>query len=299
MPEVSVIIPTLKRPALLKRAIDSVLGQSFQDFELIIISDGKDIDTDKIVSAYIDVRIKYLKSIKSRGASAARNIGIKASKGRYIAFLDDDDEWLPNKLEKQFLLIKNSPDDVGLIYCWLEYFLAEKSIKVLKPKLKGNILPFMLDKQGIGNSSTLLIKKEIIEKVGYFDENLLRGNDGDFIRRISKYYKVDFFPEILVKIYIEHGYKRISESKDVKIIINVKLDRIEKFKPEYLKYPKQYSNILSDLAYYYFLDDQFIKALNYFFRAFKTNPISLRILKNIAKIIIYFFRNLRGLRIEN
>ena len=107
-PSVSVIIPTHNRGEMLRRAIDSVLSQTYKDFELIIVSDGSADETDKVIVSYTDPRIRFLKHDKSRGASAARNTGIRASIGQYIAFLDDDDEWTLDKLEVQVPVIEKS-----------------------------------------------------------------------------------------------------------------------------------------------------------------------------------------------
>ncbi len=101
MPEVSVIIPAFNRSHLIGVAIGSVLGQTFDDFELIIVDDCSADDTEQKVKAYDDPRIIYHRNEKNMGAPAARNTGIRLSKGRYLAFLDSDNEWLPQKLEKQ------------------------------------------------------------------------------------------------------------------------------------------------------------------------------------------------------
>lgn len=292
-PKVSVIIPTHKRALMLSRAINSVLLQTYKNFELIIVSDGKDKNTDKIVSSYGDFRIKYLKHVKSRGASAARNTGIRASKGKYIAFLDDDDEWVFNKLEKQVLLMEDSSDGIGLVYCWMEYFRNEKSIKVLKPNLRGYIFSHMLDKQAIGNSSTIIIKSEVIKKVGCFDENLPRGNDSDFIRRICFYYNVEYIPEVLVKVYIGHKSPRITSS-DKKGIINAIIGekaKLIKFKSELHKYPRQVSSIYSKIAFHYSQIGEWRNSFINYLKASKICPTNFLIYKKIIKSIPYFFKN--------
>src|SRR4030042_5052103 len=106
MPTVSIIIPTYNRAHLVMRAINSVLDQSFQDFEIIIVDDASRDNTEKMVSGIRDKRIFYIRHEKNRGGSAARNTGIKQARGEYIAFLDSDDEWLPEKLEKQLKVLE-------------------------------------------------------------------------------------------------------------------------------------------------------------------------------------------------
>src|SRR3989344_7750625 len=107
---VSVIIPTYNRASLLSRAIESVMNQTFKDFELIIVDDGSIDNTRDMVERFrrMDARVKYLRQENSGTPASPLNIGIKNSQGEYLAFLDDDDEWLPQKLEKQIGLFQNS-----------------------------------------------------------------------------------------------------------------------------------------------------------------------------------------------
>ena len=101
MPKVSVVISTHNRREMLKRAIDSVLKQTFQDFEIIVVDDGNE-PAEEVAKSFSDARIRYVRhEIPHRGAPAARNTGIRSSQGEFVAFLDDDDEWLPLKLQLQ------------------------------------------------------------------------------------------------------------------------------------------------------------------------------------------------------
>lgn len=115
-PTVSVILPTYNRAHLVGRAIQSVLDQMYQDFEIIVVDDGSGDNTEEIINGFTDTRIRYVKHQKNKGGSAARNTGIKLAKGKYIAFQDSDDEWLPDKLEKQMKAFKKASDEVGVVY---------------------------------------------------------------------------------------------------------------------------------------------------------------------------------------
>ncbi len=119
-PLISVVLPTFNRKRLLPRAINSVLNQTYKNLELIIIDDGSTDNTEEIVKAYSDTRIRYCKQKLNRGGSAARNAGIKLAKGELISFQDSDDEWLPEKLERQVRKFSEVGDDVGVIYCGYE-----------------------------------------------------------------------------------------------------------------------------------------------------------------------------------
>src|SRR5215475_4171459 len=101
IPHVSVVIPTRQRPKLLKRALDSVFAQTFRQFEAIVVLDGQDDDTVRALTTIVDPRIRVFVNPHSLTAAGARNVGVSHARGEWIAFLDDDDEWLPDKLEKQ------------------------------------------------------------------------------------------------------------------------------------------------------------------------------------------------------
>lgn len=247
-PKVSVIIPTLNRAEMLWRAIMSVLVQTWQDLEIIVVSDGSTDNTEHIVEAFNDPRITLLKHKTSRGASAARNTGMRIAKGKYIAFLDDDDEWTANKLEVQMPIIENSSPETGLVYAWMEYFHNGKSINVCAPKLRGNVFVEMLDRQAIGGCPTIIIKREVINKIGYFDEELPRGNDGDFIRRIAKHFEVDYVSEILCKVHIGHLDRiGVNSKESLRNHIKSAMTRLSKFREDFKTYPEAESKILYDM----------------------------------------------------
>src|SRR5438034_8399752 len=120
MSRVSVIIPTYNRARYLSDAIRSVVNQTFQDFEIIVIDDCSQDQTRIATDSFKDQRIKYLTHDSNRGEAAARNTGIQKSTGSYIAFLDDDDQWAPEKLQLQIQIFEQSATKVGLVYCGYE-----------------------------------------------------------------------------------------------------------------------------------------------------------------------------------
>ena len=135
MPKVSVIIPTHDRAEYLGVAIASVLNQTFQDFELIVVDDASVEDNLGVIASFHDDRIKFFRHQTRKGGSAARNTGIANSKCDYIAFLDDDDEWFPDKLAQQMAILLASPSDVGCIYTG--YVTVDKSTG----EIRGQIIP--------------------------------------------------------------------------------------------------------------------------------------------------------------
>ena len=219
MPKVSVILPTYNRAHLLPRAINSVLSQSFKDLELIIIDDCSQDNTDQIVKSADDGRIKHLKHTRNKGSAAAKNMGLKHASGQYIAFLDDDDEWLPGKLQKQVEIIERLPDRVGIVYSNIQKILNNEKIPITTPRF--------MPEDGIAHKEilegtkcnihiqTALIKKECFEKAGKFDEALPRAVDYDLFIRLSKHYLFYHIDECSAVRYAGPG--NISSNKEFKV----------------------------------------------------------------------------------
>jgi len=214
-PKVSVIIPTYNRSNYLYSAIKSVLNQTFEDFEIIVVDDASTDNTRKVVDKFEDERIYYLRHNKNRGGSASRNTGIKHSRGKFIAFLDDDDLWVQNKLEKQLDSV-NKNLEIGAVYTGAWTINDGGKITSVKiPSLRGNIFPDILKKNYVGSCSMVLVRKECFDKIGLFDENLPAGQDWDMWIRLAKHYRFDCVRECLV-LYRVHE-KRISTNPYAKM----------------------------------------------------------------------------------
>lgn len=258
---VSVIVTTHNRCDLLKCAIESALNQTYANIELIVVDDNSSDNTQELTRS-LKEKIIYMRHNKCLGGAAARMTGSKKASGEYIAFLDDDDQWTPNKLDVQVPVIEQSPSKVGLIYAWMEYFRDNKSIGVHAPELRGNIFEEMLDKQAIGGCPTIIIKREVFDNVGYFDESLPRGNDGDFIRRITKHYQVDYVPQVLVKVYAGHADRiSVNSVKNLKNAAIAFEERLASFKEDFDKYPRQKATVLTKLGTTYIQTGQTKKGL--------------------------------------
>ena len=199
---VSIIIPTYNRANLIGKSISSVLNQTFKNFEVIVIDDGSIDDTERVVKSFNDPRIKYIKCEKNKGACAARNVGIEIAKGKYIAFQDSDDEWLPEKLERQMRIFKTLPQE-SIVYTGFWRIKNNKKTYVPLDRVKqkeGNIYKELL-RGNFVSTQTLLVKKECFEKLGMFDKNLPRFQDWDLVLRLAKYYNFKFIDEPLALCY--------------------------------------------------------------------------------------------------
>ena len=286
---VSVIVPTYNRASLILRAVHSVLNQTYSDLECIVVDDCSTDNTKQVIESIDDNRLVYLRHDVNKHASAARNTGIRQANGQLIAFLDSDDEWLPEKLAKQVQLIQSLPEKIGMVYCWMDYY--DENFKVIKehhPTLKGRVFSYLLDKQALGACSTLLVRPEVVKAVGGFDESLPRGNDGDFIRRVCLEYEVDFIPEMLVKYHIGHSGKRISDTdqQGIKNAIHSQLTKLEKFRNYIPVYPKQFSNVYRSISMHYSQIGEVGKSVSFLLKSTRLRPFSLRLYKEILIILL-------------
>lgn len=204
MPKVSVVVSTHNRAELLHAAIASVLSQSFQDFEILVVDDHSQDHTAQVVQRFRDGRIKYLRHETRRGGAAARNTGIQNSAGEYIAFLDDDDEWLPEKLETQVALFESSPPEVGCIYTgYLVIDRASGNILGRKTASKrGDLSSALLSGNCLGGTSSVLVRIECFNAVGLFDEALPSFQDYDLWIRLSQKFHFDCISRPLLKYYV-------------------------------------------------------------------------------------------------
>lgn len=203
MSKTSVIIPTYNRAKYLPEAIDSVLNQTCQDFEIIVVDDGSTDETAEVVKSYIKstIEIKYIQQ-ENQGPGAARNSGIREAKGKYIAFIDSDEVWKPEKLEKQIKFLEKNPD-YEMVYTDVYEFnngaITKKSVLVTndRGKMSGMIIGRLI----IGcfiSLSTVTLRREVIDAVGVFNTDLMIAEDWDLWLRVASKYKIWFIDEVLV-----------------------------------------------------------------------------------------------------
>ncbi len=210
---VTIVIPTYNRANVLPRAVNSVLAQTFQDFEIIIVDDCSKDNTVDVVRGFSDPRIKFIQHEQNKGGNATRNTGIKAAIGEFIAFLDSDDEWLPKKLEKQLPLFRNA--NVGLVYCGQKCFNEHTGqiFDFLHHK-RGNVFYDMLTGNEVGSLSAVIVRSECIRKIDGMDEQLKSCQDWDLYIRLSKICQFDFVNECLINYYLgKKDPNRISNNR--------------------------------------------------------------------------------------
>lgn len=208
--KVSIIIPTYNRANTIKRAIDSVLRQTYNDFELLVVDDGSTDDTPQIVGSYEDSRVRYFRTGERHGANHARNVGIKNAGGEYIAFQDSDDFWLEDKLEKQMHIFEKDPQ-VDVVWCRYVRLMISGAKRVepkgmfIKDRMQTETEKVLAAGNVIG-TPTMIVRKKCFEQVGAFDETIQRFQDWELCIRFIQKFQFYFMDEILVEAYeSEHG----------------------------------------------------------------------------------------------
>lgn len=267
-PLISVITPTYNRAALLKRAISSVLSQTYGNFEMIIADDCSTDNTGQVVASFNDSRIKYIKLDSNKGPAGARNIAIRSSKGEYITLLDSDDEYLPDKLEMQINQFRELPEKVGVVYSGYLIVYEPNIIHETIPALfKGDLFDILLKHNCMG-SPTPLIKRECFNSCGLFDESLQSCIDWDMWIRISEKYKFDYVDLPLAKVYT-HG-NQISTNINSKIRSRESL--FKKYRQFIKNEPQAESYHLQRLGFLYFMKNNPFISLKYYLRSVAANP---------------------------
>ncbi|MGB5962823.1 MAG: glycosyltransferase [Coleofasciculaceae cyanobacterium] len=202
MPTISVIIPVYNGEKTIKETIMSVLNQTFENFELIIINDGSNDATLEIVQAIKDHKIKVF-SYQNSGLSASRNRGLTKAEGEFISFIDADDLWTPNKLELQLKALQNNPQ-AAVAYSWTDWI--DQSGQFLRAgghiTVNGNAYEKLLIRDFIESGSNPLIKKQALDEVGDFDQSVTPPEDWDmWLRLAAKYEFITVeVPQILYRI---------------------------------------------------------------------------------------------------
>lgn len=295
-PLVSAVITTYKRDlTTLKRAIDSVIGQSHQEIELIVVNDNPEEPhlskrIEELIRGY-EQEIEYVVMPKNSGACAARNEGYRRSKGEFIGFLDDDDEWLKQKIELQ---LEKMNEDVGIVYCD-SYIINDKTNKqflrseTLRTKKfpEGMIIGSLLRDNIIGSCSFPLIRRSVLEDIGVFNEKLPAIQDFELWIRICMHYKAAYVDKPLVKYHVHSG-DQISKHFDKRA---KGMDMIYKLNSEYFKNNKKLDAAMCrQLVIFHIVNSDYGYAYKMNLKAIAKDPRNLK--ENFFSTIRLVFRTI-------
>jgi len=239
MPKVSVVIPTYNYGKYIEKAIDSVLAQTYKDFEIIVVDDGSTDNTREIIETKYEDKVRYFYQ-ENKGAPAARNRGIEKSKGEYLVFLDADDYLAPSSLEDRVSILE-CDGDFAWVYSKWQYVDTNGNVQnkafckapfAFRKKLRGHVFREMLCGTLI-NTSAVLIRKSSVIEVGGFDECLTAFQDYDLWLRVSLRHNVEYVDKVLAYVGLHEGsISSTQPAYPARAIINRKIE--EKY-GDYLK----------------------------------------------------------------
>ena len=279
-PKVSVIIPTYNRPQKLLRAVNSVINQSYQDLEIIVVNDYPDKNNRDLLPKYEPLR--YIQHNENRGAPIARNNGILAAQGKYIALLDDDDEWKPQKLKYQIEQFDELSDDFGLIYSGRDIVRGGETVETYIPEHRGDIYSTLLQKNIIP-SETPLIRRECLGVTGLFDPKFKSSQDWDLWLRIASEYKAAAITKSLAISHERHS-GRISTDMDRKYQGHKQL--LEKHRSAFESHPAALARIRRQLGLFAIQSGRNLEGFNHLFSAYCYNlsdwPILLYLIMSVT-----------------
>lgn len=269
------IIPSYNAAHLIGRAIRSVLSQTYRQFEIIVVDDGSTDDTATVAESFRRPALQIIRHPRNSGASAARNSGLRNAGGVYVAFLDSDDEWHPEKIQKQVECFARSSPAVGLVYTGWRWIIEEngKLVQDKLPRFRGHLHEILLAGDCVGSTSTPLIKASLLSSVGGFDETLPARQDWDLWLRLSPQCLFEFVPEILVKYYMSgtgisgslHNKRRGTEMV------------VQKFQEEFDSHPKALASQYVLLTIFSLLEDNLGVSRSYAMKSLSHQPLNLKV----------------------
>lgn len=278
---VSIIIPTYNRASTLKRCIESLLDQTYSDFEIIIVDDNSRDNSEAIIKNISDPRIKYLRHEKNLGANAARNTGIKHAVGELIAFQDSDDEWFNNKLEIQMKELNESGADI-VASSFIRYMEGKRKV-LPKENINDEELSKRLLYKNYISTQTILGKANCF-KDNEFDNKLPRFQDWELMIRLSRKYKIHFIKQPLVNVYVQKDSITKQPQKAIDAI-NIIMNKHKEIINEDKRALAAFNSLLGDI---YLQMRDFSKC--YYYKSLKYNKINY---KTYIRLIIYMIKKIK------
>ncbi len=246
-PLVSVVIAAYNAEAFISDTLESILAQTYRSFEVIVVDDGSDDRTAEIVRSYaeLDDRIRLMQQANS-GVAAARNLAIQHSSGQYIAPIDADDLWYPDRLEKHVRCLESADLSIGLVYSWSIYLDELGKIKSYSPfgqlgSVTGNVLAVLVFYNFLDNASTALFRRCCIETVGTYNSELKTCEDWDLYLRIAEHYQFAIVPEYLIG-YRQYGGSMSTQCTTMAHFYELIMSQIYQRHPELPRAVRQWAN---------------------------------------------------------
>lgn len=296
-PKVSIILPTYNRAGLIMETIDSILRQSWQNWELIIIDDGSDDNTEEIISRLHDARIKFHKAGRIGIGGKIKNIGLESVSGELIAFIDSDDLWAPQKIEKQVKALQQYPVAGFCLTGGYNFIKPGEALDYFYKQREGlkydNVFISYFNSELPGFTQALMLRKECIDRAGRFKEEK-SFSDIDFIISLAYHFKAVILYEPLVcrrlhdKNYIHPQWEK-SYREGIEIIEEYKAKNMLPAKTARDAFFRLYINFGEECL----LNNKKAKAINNFFKAWKYKIYSITPIKKAAKAVLRYFTDIQ------
>lgn len=281
MPLVSVVIPTWDRAQSFRKALDSALAQTETDLEVIVVDDGSPTDVaERAVRARADGRVRYIRLPEHRGVSAARNAGVQAATGKYVAFLDDDDEWLPDKLQHQVSVLEASGRSVCAVHT-ARFTVDEVRGRITTTHSPGGV---RLGGENPVTTSSIMLKREHLLSMGPFDEELQAGEDYDMWMRLAQEFEFLYIDVPLVRYHIHNGSVTTDYAKKRRASERL----LEKHWKLFAVNPHDLAREYAFLGVMWYREGSLSRASRAFWRAIRSCPSEIHTYSAAARLFVSF-----------
>jgi len=283
---VSIVIPTYNRPSELERCLRSVLEQTYGHFEVLVVNDGgMENELHQVINKLGDSRIRYLTNQRTKGANGARNTGVLNAKGKYVTFLDDDDEWYTQKMEKNVQKLESLDASFGAVISGLVVYQNHYWKTKVSNREEIYLKDILFYYFSIGSSSNLFFRRQVFDQVGLWDEELQRQQDLELMVRVLGSVRCAYQSEALLKV---HGHNVPAPQK----AFDNQLKYLEKIHPILHQFEKRYINRFYGRHFRYLTEycirlKQYKRAGNFMLKAFKH---SVLFPKKDIKLMVLLFR---------
>ena len=295
-PKVSVIIPTYNRAALLPRAANSVLAQTCQDFEILIVDDCSADDTPQVIAAFTDPRIRAFRHDVNRGQSAAINTGLANARGEYTALLDDDCEFTPDSLADRLTVLEAAPQEVALVYGWAD--VVDSATGTVTPSYRFTLegveaLEYALTTNTVAHTVTFFFRTSAAREIGGYDEYISLKNEHYFFTTMLSKHRIIALPKVVVRGYAYHGYPAMGDSNETNKRAKDKYFEIfiHRFSEDLKQRPKCFAALLVLRSVNAMECRQVVTSLRAFVAAVKRRPFTLaniRYALRLARIFLFY-----------
>jgi glycosyltransferase involved in cell wall biosynthesis len=270
-PTVTVIIPNFNNAAVIRRAIDSVLVQTFTNFELLVADDASTDDSVEVIRAYDDPRLRLLVNEDNVGLAGVWNRAVRAAQGEWVALLDSDDSWETDKLARQMAYLAMHPTLSGCTCAYRHVCLDGTQIVI--PTERDARTRQVLFHNILHIGTTLVVRREVFEEIGWFDESLRRGQDTDLLLRLLEKERLAVVPEVLASVY-QHTQRSADVLAQSRALMLDK-HRDVYYQQGWLFARRKIAHMWADVAYQYAREDNHANMRTYAIRSITSFPFQL------------------------